>query len=44
MDKLDDYKSESSQLMVNWPEVVGFQTQMVVVKWPQKIESVDLKL
>ena len=44
VDKLDQYKSESSQLMVNWPEVVGFQTQTVVVKQPEKSESIDWKL
>lgn len=44
MDKLDQCKSESSQLMVNWPKVVGFQTQIVVVKWPENTEFVELKL
>ena len=44
VDKLAQSNSESSQLMVNKLEVVGFQTQTIVVKWPQKTESVDLKL
>jgi len=44
VDKLDQYKFESSQLMVNCPEVVGFRKQTVVVKWPEKTNSVDLKV
>jgi len=30
--------------MVNWPEVVGFQAQTVVVKLPENVESINLKL
>ncbi len=44
VNKLYQYKPESSELMVNWPEVVGFHTQMVVVRWLENTDSVDQKL